>query len=68
LKGVAGIDQVVAEGESIPPFDIQSSMFRLPIIFETTIDTIPGRVPYISVDPQLISEWRDRVNRDNSAL
>ena len=68
LKGVAGIDQVIAEGESIPPFDIQSSMFRLPIIFETTTDTIPARVPYIAINPQMIGEWRDRINVDNCRL
>jgi tetratricopeptide (TPR) repeat protein len=59
LKGVGGIDQIVIEGERIPHFDIQSSMFRLPIIFETTINNIPDRVPYITVNPQLISKWRD---------
>jgi tetratricopeptide (TPR) repeat protein len=68
LKGVEGIEQVIIEGEMIPHFDVQSSMFRLPIIFDTNIDRIPARVPYISVNHQLIGEWRDRLILDNRSF
>jgi hypothetical protein len=61
LKGVEGVDSVLTQGEMLPDFDVQSSMFRLPIIFDTTIETIPARVPYITVDSCLIKKWRERV-------
>ena len=62
LEGVEGIQQVIIEGERIPHVDVQSSMFRLPIIFDTSMDSIPARVPYIKVDRRLISEWKEKVS------
>lgn len=68
LKSVDGIDCVIVEGETIPHFDVQSSLFRLPIIFETTIDTIPAKIPYVSVDERLIETWKRRIDHRNDYL
>jgi tetratricopeptide (TPR) repeat protein len=68
LKGVEGIEQVIIEGERLPHFDVQSSMFRLPIIFDTKIDSIPNKVPYITVIPQLVGEWKEKVILDKHSF
>jgi hypothetical protein len=66
LGGAAGIDRVIVQGEKMPDFDVQSSMFRLPIIFGTTVDTVPGRVPYISVDPDISLKWKNSLTDSNT--
>jgi tetratricopeptide (TPR) repeat protein len=37
-------------------YDLECPMLHLPYIFETTIDTIPATIPYLSVPQEIISE------------
>ncbi len=47
LKGVAGVDQIVAVGETLPPFDVQIPLLSLPGLFRTNLTNIPAHVPYL---------------------
>jgi tetratricopeptide (TPR) repeat protein len=49
LSSVAGIAQCVVKGDALPDHDFQCPLTSLPLAFDTTIDTIPSSVPYISV-------------------
>jgi tetratricopeptide (TPR) repeat protein len=49
LSGVAGIAQCLVKGETLPDHDFHCPLTSLPLAFNTTIDTIPSAVPYISV-------------------
>jgi tetratricopeptide (TPR) repeat protein len=62
LKSVQGIDQLIAEGTPLPPFDVQAAMFSLPAIFHTTIGNIPATVPYLHADDKLIEKWGVEIN------
>lgn len=42
LKNIKGPDQIVAEGDDLPDFDLQVSLLSLPKIFETDLDTVPA--------------------------
>ena len=44
-----GVDEVIKHGDPIPPFDIQLPLLSLPRIFQTTLDSIPADIPYLSV-------------------
>ena len=44
-----GIDQVIAEGDPLPPFDVHLPLLSLPFIFRTTLDTVPDAIPYLDV-------------------
>jgi tetratricopeptide (TPR) repeat protein len=44
----AGIDQLLVEGESIPPFDTHVPLMSLPLLLNTQLETIPSGVPYLS--------------------
>lgn len=46
LHSVAGVDQVVAIGGELPHFDVVCPLLSLPLIFETTLYTIPPPLPY----------------------
>lgn len=50
LSGVAGITQCVVRSETLPDHDLQCPLASLPLAFDTTIETIPSKVPYISID------------------
>ncbi len=44
-----GIDEVIRDGDPIPPFDLQLPLLSLPWIFQTDLNSIPADIPYLSV-------------------
>lgn len=45
---VEGVEQVVAAGEPLPEFDVQAPLLSLPRILGTSLENIPGRIPYLA--------------------
>jgi hypothetical protein len=41
---------VVATGDPLPPFDLHLPMPSLPLVFGTTLATVPSRVPYLHAE------------------
>jgi tetratricopeptide (TPR) repeat protein len=68
FQNVKGIQQVIAQGEQLPPFDVHCSFMSLPVVFGTTLDTIPGDIPYLKADTALLQKWKDKVKDDDSKL
>ncbi|MGB1027832.1 MAG: tetratricopeptide repeat protein, partial [Rhodospirillaceae bacterium] len=61
VSGVAGPDRITT---TIPPhdaYDYHSPVSSLPRVLGTRIDTIPGDVPYIKVDPARAATWKARL-------
>ncbi|MGE5545660.1 MAG: tetratricopeptide repeat protein [Solirubrobacterales bacterium] len=58
LGAVEGVAQVVAAGEELPAFDVHLPMMSLPLRLGVTLDTLPGRRPYLSV-PVGAAEFSD---------
>jgi tetratricopeptide (TPR) repeat protein len=58
LTRCPGIDELVARGDPLPPFDVHVSVLSLPHFLRTRMDTIPANVPYLSADPALVEQWR----------
>jgi ADP-heptose:LPS heptosyltransferase len=50
---------VLARGEPLPEFDVHCPLMSLPGALNTTLATIPARVPYIFADPALIVAWAE---------
>ncbi len=48
LSTVSGADKVVNRGSALPKFDAYIPVMSLARIFETTIETIPQNIPYLS--------------------
>jgi tetratricopeptide (TPR) repeat protein len=61
LSRCPGIDQLIAKGEKLPSHDAQIPLMSLPLAFDTTVATIPNRVPYIFPDESLAEKWRQRL-------
>ncbi|HVA48470.1 MAG TPA: tetratricopeptide repeat-containing glycosyltransferase family protein [Pirellulales bacterium] len=62
LSRCEGVEQVLAQGDLLPPFDVHVPLLSLPRIFGTTLDNIPADVPYIEGDPQKVARWRDELD------
>jgi Flp pilus assembly protein TadD len=50
--------QVFATDDPIPEYEVHCSLLSLPRFLGTTLETIPGGVPYLWVDPSVIERWR----------
>ena len=68
ISKVDGVDQVIARGEQLPEFDIHCPLLSLPLIFNTSIETIPTNIPYIDADSILMQKWRNKVTNKHSKL
>jgi Tfp pilus assembly protein PilF len=40
-------DLLISSGDAPPPFDAGAALLDLPAIFETTLDTVPAKIPYL---------------------
>jgi len=50
--------RVVARGKPSPPFDVHCPLLSLPYALGITVDTIPGKTPYVFANESLRSRWR----------
>ncbi|HEX5243558.1 MAG TPA: glycosyltransferase family 9 protein, partial [Tepidisphaeraceae bacterium] len=64
LARTPGIESVVSENDPLPPFDFHASMMDLPMVFGTTLQTIPAQVPYLKCDPAKVERWAARLAAD----
>src|SRR3569832_1653403 len=58
---VEGAARVVEPTYTLPSFDYSCALPSLPRLFQTTLETIPGNVPYIRADPGRIEAWREKL-------
>jgi ADP-heptose:LPS heptosyltransferase len=52
---------IISRGEPLPPFDLHTPLLSLPLAFRTELDSIPGGVPYLTVDTAAVSSWKERL-------
>ena len=55
-----GVDAVISDKDPIPAFDVHASFFALPMLMGTTLQSIPGEVPYFFPQSDLVAAWRRR--------
>ncbi len=61
LSNLAGMQQVLAQGQPLPAFDVHCPLMSLPLAFKTQIDTIPNSTPYLSADASKIAKWQKTI-------
>jgi tetratricopeptide (TPR) repeat protein len=64
LSTCQGADRVIAEGETLPDFDVQAPFLGLPRLCGTTLETIPADIPYLTPDENLVAAWRERIGQE----
>ena len=61
LSTCPGVRLVWSQGEKLPEYDWHIPMLSAAAAMETTVETIPGDVPYLRADPTRSKSWRGRV-------
>lgn len=61
LKCLEGVTKLIARGDEIPDFDVHCPLMSLPLAFKTRLETIPAKVPYVTVPKKIIEQWRSRL-------
>jgi tetratricopeptide (TPR) repeat protein len=61
LASCPGVEQVVVEDSPLPEFAVYSPLMSLPMIFGTTLESVPDRVPYLAPAAERVSRWRDEL-------
>jgi len=51
FKSLRGVSQLIEADQSIPPFDYHCPLMSLPRVFQTTLDNVPNKVPYLFAEP-----------------
>lgn len=66
---VPGVAAVVGQGAALPPADYHFPLHSLPAFLGTAgVDDIPRRIPYLSVAPESVALWRDRLSAVGEGL
>jgi hypothetical protein len=58
---------IVEKHKSLPYFDLQCPVMSLPLAFNTTLQAIPGNVPYLGVDESKKEKWRNLLGNKKEA-
>lgn len=61
LSRLPGAAVVVETGQASERADRRCALASMPLIFATTPQTIPGRVPYLRADADAVAAWRGRL-------
>ena len=59
-----GVAATIGQDEQPAQFDVHASLVDLAEIFETTVETIPAAIPYLSVSLRLAEAWAKRLTGD----
>jgi tetratricopeptide (TPR) repeat protein len=68
LKRAEGVSEVAVRGGPVPDHDFYCPLLTLPLLFCTLKETIPGRTPYLSADPSLVSAWHNKIQSSAHGL
>lgn len=63
LARCEGVDLAFDASSYVPDCHIHVPMLSLPAIFNTTMETVPARVPYLTTDALLVEHWREELAR-----
>jgi tetratricopeptide (TPR) repeat protein len=61
LATLAGLSQLVVQGDPLPAFDYHCPLMSLPFAFGTTLATIPADVPYVLSDSVKTRFWKEQL-------
>lgn len=64
MRTLTGVSQVIPMGAPLPEFDLQIPLMSLPLVFGTTLETIPAATPYLTPPADRLALWRELVMND----
>jgi Flp pilus assembly protein TadD len=55
---LSGVEILAPQGKELPDFEVHCPLMSLPLMFDTTFETIPNDIPYLSPPVELVEHWR----------
>jgi len=68
IRNVRGVDSVITREDPLPEADVHCPLLSLPLVFNTTPESIPAKIPYIAPDTTILQKWAERVKNDRARL
>jgi tetratricopeptide (TPR) repeat protein len=65
LASLRGVDEIVPRGTALPSFDYHCPLMSLPLAFNTTLECVPAKVPYLRPELAKVREWSSRLGPCN---
>jgi predicted O-linked N-acetylglucosamine transferase (SPINDLY family) len=65
LASAAGVARIAQEGTP-GRVDYHCPLMSLPLVFGTTLQSVPAAVPYLRADPARVAHWRTRLPADGT--
>lgn len=62
LQTTPGVTNVFAKTRAMPRFDYWVDQMSLPLLCETTLETVPSPGPYLAADPVRAHRWAERLS------
>jgi tetratricopeptide (TPR) repeat protein len=64
VRGVHGISEVSAQGDSLPPYDFHCPLMSLPYRLQLPLEigALHGATPYLSAAQDAVEHWRSRLS------
>lgn len=63
LESLKGVDQCVAQGDALPPFDVHCPLLSLPLALKTTLAEVPAPPHYLAAPANAMQQWSTRLGR-----
>jgi Flp pilus assembly protein TadD len=62
LAALPGVAECVAKSDALPAFDLHCPISSLPLVFNTTLETIPAAAPYLPQPAKArVQRWEERL-------
>ncbi len=61
LSTLEGAIETIPMGTQLPNFDYHCPLLSLPLAFNTLVETIPNRAPYLNSDPNKVAYWNQKL-------
>ncbi|HEX3756663.1 MAG TPA: tetratricopeptide repeat protein [Rhizomicrobium sp.] len=61
MEGLIPSIEIVGADALSASCDFRIALLSMPLAFKNDADTIPGRVPYLRAEPELVRKWRTRI-------
>lgn len=63
-RTVHGSVQVLVRGDALPAVDLQTPLLSLPCLLDSTLETIPRKIPYLTADKEKTRQLQSRLPDD----
>jgi tetratricopeptide (TPR) repeat protein len=61
FESLEGVQRVLSTGQRLPRYDLHCPLMSLPLACGTTLESVPGGVPYLAAPPDRVAAWRRRL-------